>query len=120
MSTGSACALGVPGRPARAHARGRPRRLARRTLNRRAPRFLHAPRTSAASALPESALDCTGGPCVSIGRVTSGCSSVVERDLAKVDVVGSSPITRSTPIRPQVMDLRAFSFCLASIKSALR
>ncbi|EDX71856.1 hypothetical protein MC7420_6942 [Coleofasciculus chthonoplastes PCC 7420] len=31
-------------------------------------------------------------------RVTCGCSSVVERQLPKLDVVGSSPITRSTGV----------------------
>ena len=31
------------------------------------------------------------------------------KSVAKVDVVGSNPITRSTPIRPRAIGLRAFS-----------
>lgn len=58
-------------------------------------------------ALTQPAKDLTRpGGAVSISP-PCGCSSVVERDLAKVDVEGSSPFTRSmeTYIRPMTLDV---------------
>src|ERR1700685_3680131 len=49
--------------------------------------------------------------------MTSGSSSVVERDLAKVDVAGSTPVSRSrfsvlTPVAPRRLVFSAWKFWL--------
>jgi len=55
-----------------------------------------------ASCAPDRPSDVSGAPGLPFAAAAvscpsqSGCSSVVERNLAKVDVVGSSPISRST------------------------
>jgi hypothetical protein len=45
-----------------------------------------------------------------------GCSSVVERNLAKVDVVGSNPITRFLEEAPESLDSGAFLVAIGGLE----
>ena len=54
-------------------------------------------------------------PIIRSHRKTRGCSSVVERNLAKVDVVGSNPIIRSQNKNGASSDV-PFLFCLLVYK----